>query len=197
MLRKVGSINNLIYRVTNDVDTLTASQQLRRLRDAGLLEQQGKGSATCYTIASALQPDQADEYENSNLESNIPDNSLSGVLEHSNLESNTPDNAQYREDLQLTLDLSLNIENDLTQIPEQLKTKVKTLGKRSKPEDIKDIIIELCHWKSLSSKELADILDRNQKYLLDNYLKSLIDEGRLQFSRPDNPQDPHQSYQAP
>ncbi|MEH2300060.1 hypothetical protein [Nostoc sp.] len=56
--------------------------------------------------------------------------------------------------------------------------------------------VELCHWRSLSSKKLADILDRKQKYLLDNYLKSLIDEGRLQFSRPDNLQDPHQSYQA-
>ena len=199
VLRKVGTINNWMYRVTNSVDTLTASQRLRRLRDAGLLEQQGKGSVTCYTLASALQPnqvDEADKYDNSNLGSNTPDKSLSGVLNHSNLESNTPDNARHREDLQLTLDLSQNTQNYLTQIPEQLKTKVKTLGKRSKPEDVKDVIVELCHWRSLSSKELADILDRKQKYLLDNYLKSLIDEGRLQFSRPDNPQDPHQSYQA-
>ena len=43
-------INNLIYRVTNDVDTLTASKDLRRLRDAELIEQQGKGSATYYIL---------------------------------------------------------------------------------------------------------------------------------------------------
>lgn len=54
VLRKVGTINNWMYRVTNNVDTLTASQHLRRLRDVGLLEQQGKGSATCYTLVSAL-----------------------------------------------------------------------------------------------------------------------------------------------
>ncbi len=199
VLRKVGTINNWMYRVTNNVDTLTASQHLRRLRDAGLLEQQGKGPATCYALASALQPDhaQADEYDNSNLECYSPDKPLSGVQDHSNLESNTPDNNQHPEHLQPTLDLSLNTQNYLTQMPEQLKTKVQSLGKRSKPEDVKDVIVQLCYWRSLSSKELADILDRRQKYLLDNYLKPLIDEGRLQYSRPDNPQDPHQSYQVP
>ncbi|MCZ2202322.1 MAG: transcriptional regulator, partial [Cylindrospermopsis raciborskii PAMP2012] len=51
VLRQVGMINNLIYRVTNNFDTLTASHHLRRLRDSGLLVQQGKGSATYYILS--------------------------------------------------------------------------------------------------------------------------------------------------
>ena len=44
--RENGAIDNATYREINRVDTLLASQALRRLRDAGLLEQKGRGSAT-------------------------------------------------------------------------------------------------------------------------------------------------------
>jgi ATP-dependent DNA helicase RecG len=46
--REVGAINNAAYRDLNRVDTLVASGHLRRLRDAGLLEQQGKSVGTYY-----------------------------------------------------------------------------------------------------------------------------------------------------
>ena len=41
--REAGRIDNETYRELNGVETLKASQQLRRLRDADLLEQQEKG----------------------------------------------------------------------------------------------------------------------------------------------------------
>ena len=50
VLRQMGMINNLIYRKSNDCDTLTASDHLRRLRDSGLLVQERKGSATYYIL---------------------------------------------------------------------------------------------------------------------------------------------------
>ncbi|WP_291911170.1 ATP-binding protein [Accumulibacter sp.] len=46
--REVGAIDNAAWRDTNKVDTLTASQSLKKLRDAGLLQQKGRGSATWY-----------------------------------------------------------------------------------------------------------------------------------------------------
>ncbi|MBW4592433.1 MAG: putative DNA binding domain-containing protein [Brasilonema angustatum HA4187-MV1] len=88
VLRQVGMINNLIYRVTNDVDTLTASQHLRRLRDTGLLEQQGKGSATCYTLNPEFQPKEQLEVDTSNLDSKTTNN-LSGQFPNPNLDSST------------------------------------------------------------------------------------------------------------
>lgn len=48
-VRETGRITNAVYRDLNNVDTLTASAQLRRLRDAGLLQQHDHGSATYYT----------------------------------------------------------------------------------------------------------------------------------------------------
>jgi ATP-dependent DNA helicase RecG len=69
VLRKMGMINNLIYRVTNDVDTLTASKDLRRLRDAELIEQQGKGSATYYILNPQFLSTEKSEADISNLDS--------------------------------------------------------------------------------------------------------------------------------
>ena len=45
-IRELGAINNAAYRNLSRVDALNASQHLRRLRDHGLLQQKGKGSAT-------------------------------------------------------------------------------------------------------------------------------------------------------
>lgn len=52
--REVGAINNAAYRDLNRVETLVASGHLRRLRDAGLLDQKGKSAGTYYVPTSRL-----------------------------------------------------------------------------------------------------------------------------------------------
>lgn len=47
-LREQGAINNQTLRQLTGSDVLTASQDLRKLRELGLLSQRGKGSATYY-----------------------------------------------------------------------------------------------------------------------------------------------------
>lgn len=42
--REVGAMDNATYRGLDKIDTLTTSPALRRLRDAGLFEQNGRGS---------------------------------------------------------------------------------------------------------------------------------------------------------
>ncbi|WNN88087.1 ATP-binding protein [Gloeocapsopsis dulcis] len=211
VLRKAGSINNLVYRVTNDVDTLTASQHLRRLRDLGLLEQQGKGSATCYTLALALVDDglsgELTKPEESNLGSNFLDYSLSGELtelDKFNLGSPSTANAQYQDHQQLVLGLRSREQeyhpkgderqNYLVQMPEQLRTKIERFGRRSSHDEVKTAIIELCTWKSLSSSAIAIILDRNQDYVQTQYLTPLVRLGKLQQEKP--PNSPQQAYRA-
>jgi len=54
VVREAGALNNSTYRELTKVDTLTASQSLRRLRDAGLLAQKGRGSATYYVPTDRL-----------------------------------------------------------------------------------------------------------------------------------------------
>jgi ATP-dependent DNA helicase RecG len=46
VVREMGAITNADYRNINSVDTLSASVNLRRLRDCGLLESKGKSSQT-------------------------------------------------------------------------------------------------------------------------------------------------------
>lgn len=52
--REVGYIDNSTYRRLNDVDVLTASTSLRRLRDIGLLDSHGKSTATYYSPTDAM-----------------------------------------------------------------------------------------------------------------------------------------------
>ncbi|MDD2846734.1 MAG: hypothetical protein PHT57_17485 [Rhodoferax sp.] len=50
----MGVVERAGYRALNKVDTLSASNALRRLRDAGLFCQQGRGSATWYQPTEKL-----------------------------------------------------------------------------------------------------------------------------------------------
>ncbi|KYC36049.1 transcriptional regulator [Scytonema hofmannii PCC 7110] len=242
LLSQVKIINNFIYRFTNDVDTLTASQHLRRLRDAGLLLQQGKGSATCYILSPEFQSKDESEVDKSNLDSSTPDRkslsrqlenpnldsstpareSLSGQLENSNLDSSTPareslsgqlENSNLDSSTPARESLSGQLENSnldsSTLTPEQLTLELFTpnkkdsleerltkIGKRNEPEEIKSLILELCELKSRASSELESLLKRNRKYLLDQYLKPLIDEGLLEYTNPEKPNAPHQTYRT-
>jgi len=280
VLRQVGMINNLIYRVTNDVDTLTASYHLRRLRDSGLLEQQGKGSATCYTLNPVFQPKEESKADISNPDSSTPEvealsgqspnpyldsstsevealsgqspnpyldsstsevealsgqspnpyldsstpevEALSGQSPNPYLDSSTPEvealsgqspnpyldsstsevEALSGQSPNPYLDSStpeveqLNLELFPTIKKESLKDRLAKIGKRNEPEEIKNLILELCEIEPRSSSELASLLDRNQKYLLGEYLKPLINEGLLQYTKSERPNDPHQTYRT-
>ncbi len=185
------SFNNLMYRVTNKVDTLTASQHLRRLRDAGLLEQQGKGRAIYYILNPNLDSNTdktetlSGQLDNPNLDSRTTaTETLSGQLDNPNLDSNT------KEAQQLTLELFTPIKT------ESLEKRLTKIRKRNDPEEIKTLILELCQEKAHSSSELENVLKRKRKYLLDDYLKPLIAEGLLEYTKPEKPNNPHQTYRT-
>ena len=187
--REAGAINNFIYRYINHVDTLTASGRLRRLRDLGLLQQKGKGPATYYTLAPNIFDKNSASgltvQEISNLEVSPTDNDLSSGMtaqETSNLEGNPTDNdSPY---------------SDLEQMPNQLRQAVEGLGRRADPNQVTSVILALCAWRDLSSSGLATILERNQGYLLNNYLNPLIKSRYLEYVRPGNPSDPYQAYRT-
>jgi len=50
--RETGLVDNMACHDFSGLDTLQASSLLRRLRDRGLLEKQGAGNRTHYTLAS-------------------------------------------------------------------------------------------------------------------------------------------------
>ena len=59
--REQGAINNQTLRQLTGSEVLAASHELRKLRDAGLLLQKGKGSATYYLPGPAFPSDDPSE----------------------------------------------------------------------------------------------------------------------------------------
>lgn len=187
--REIGVINNFIYRSINCVDTLTASGRLRHLRDSGLLEQKGKGSATYYILSPNLSgeglPGTIVAQDSPYLASSPVDNSLSSglaVQDNPNLAGSPIHKG--------------NEQNYLDRMPDNLRDAVEQLGERADPQKVDSVILMLCEWRDLSSSDLAGILGRSQVYLRSNYLNRLIGTGQLEYIRPESPSDPHQAYRT-
>jgi ATP-dependent DNA helicase RecG len=181
VLREIGEISNLVYRLVNRVDPLVASQRLGHLRDLGLLQQQGKGAGTYYTLDLQYQQEYITA---SNLGGPPPGNA-------SNLGGPPPDNAS---NLEGTFP---DRQDFLTQMPQELKVAVEKLGARADPHRVMALIRDLCTWRELSSSEIAKILARSQKYVSERYLNPLIHSRGLEYTIPDNPSDSNQAYRCP
>jgi len=187
VVREAGALNNGTYRELTKVDTLTASQSLRRLRDAGLLAQKGRGSATYYVPTDRL----VDKGLSSNppplsseshgLSSNPP--ALSSNPEP--LSSNPP--GKFDEVLRSQL---------LDGISGALAAKVGALGQRHPPQEVRDVVVALCQARAWRADELSAVLRRNPEVVRQNYLRPLMREGRLTMTNPQEPNDPQQAYRS-
>ncbi len=170
VLREKGRINNALCRLINDIDTLKASQRLKRLRDIGLIDSQGKGTATYYTLASKI---------------------LSGQLENSNLDSSTDNQDSLSGQLTIDLFSQESLENRLKKVRQK-----KHYKEENRKDLIRDLILELCKIKPRSSSQLATLLNRKKKYLLEEYIKPLMNEKLLEYTIPERPNDPSQAYRT-
>lgn len=172
-VREQGAIDNAMYRELNRVDTLSASQSLRRLRDAGLLEQKGRGSATYYQPTATLLDGGEEESLSSDLDglSSNPDG----------LSSNPP--ALSSNPLWLGL-------------PADLQELVAALGQRGATDKVREAIIRLCQHHPWQATELGSLLGRNPVYLGTHYLRPLVSANVLAYTVPDQPNHPHQAYRA-
>ncbi len=199
VVREAGAIDNATYRALNKVDTLVASAALRRLRDVGLLDQKGRGSATYYVLSERSGLAGPDEVP----EGAVPGNPTSltslssdpGVLssKFGGLSSNptvpelpTPDgrfDATARHAL-------------LDGLPGSLAARLGAIGQRHPPQEIQSLVIELCNLRDWSAEELSLVLRRNPEVVRQNYLRPLMREGRLVMTRPEEPNDPQQAYRA-
>jgi ATP-dependent DNA helicase RecG len=168
VIREKGSISNEEYRTMNGVDTLTASSHLRRLRDLGLLEQKGRGNATFYVPTAGLL--------GGGIEPLTPHVSpLSGELApHVSPLSGEP----------------IPLPEGFLALSEELKKKIADLKKRASPQEIKNLIKELCALRPLKLNEISAILGRHPKYVRENYLNEMVKLTELEhvFADPSHPQ---------
>ncbi len=179
--REQGAIDNAMYRELNRVDTIAASQALRRLRDARLLEQKGRGSATYYEpTAWMLGGEEGAE------DASVQVDGLSSDLDP--LSSNP-------EGLSSNLD-PLSSNPHWQALPPPLQELIGQLGQRASPDRLREAIIALCRHRPWQSAELAPPLRRTPDYLGTQYLRPLVNAGVLAYTLPDQPNHPHQAYRA-
>ena len=172
VVREIGAIDNSVYRSLNRVDTLMASAHLRRLRDAGLLTQKGKGPATYYILAETLSSDAAGNPA---------------------VRDRTP--ADKETESSQTVGFQA-LAAGLGDLPAGLRQELEGMGKRSTPEQLRHAIVRLCAWRAMRPSDLAKCLRRTQPHLLEKHLRPMVREGVLEYVYPDNPAHPKQAYRA-
>lgn len=176
VVREMGAITNADYRNINCVDTLSASANLRRLRDFGLLESKGKSSQTYYVPGKTIALKEAEA-------SNISSLSTELTPQVSSLPSELTPNIR-------------SLPSELDSLPSDLKKAIAALGSRSSPDNVKNLILNLCAVKPFKLPELAALLKRHDVYVRQNYLMPLIKDGKLEYLFPHQPNHPQQGYRT-
>ena len=203
VVREAGAIDNATYRALNKVDTLAASAALRRLRDAGLLDQKGRGSATYYVATERLGlaesaagmggplSSKPDGLSSKSDDLSSKPGSLSskpGSLSSDPPEPvSTPISARFDDAERRAL---------LDDLPGSLAARLGAIGQRHPPQEIQNLLVELCALRDWRTDELSLVLRRNPEAVRQNYLRPLMRQGRLVMTRPEEPNDPQQAYRA-
>lgn len=190
--REANAIDNATYRTLNKVDTLTASNALRRLRDAGLFSQQGRGSATWYRPTDRLLGDAPGSLSGNPDALSSKPAPLSSMTE--GLSSKPPSLSSKSDGLSSKPDparMAL-----LDELPGQLAARIGALGQRHPPERVRDLVVELCQRRPWRADELALLLQRNPESIRQNYLRPLLAQKRIAMTLPDTPNSPQQAYRS-
>ena len=192
-VRETGAITNAAYRAVNHVDVLAASQHLRRLRDRGLLQQKGKGAETYYVPTEKLlapwqnrtasAPGQSGQSANPSAQSGNPP-PLSG---ESAPQSVNPGAQSVNPPHRLTT---------LPGLPPELANSLGTLKKRVSQPEMEELVWRICHWRAMSTEDLAGLLQRNRNYVTNRLVTPMLKAGRLEMTIPEQPNHPQQQYRA-
>lgn len=199
VVREAGALDNATYRALNKTDTLSASQALRRLRDAGLLTQRGRGSATYYIPTDKLTSESHHLREESGSLSSKPPALTSNPSLLSSNPSPQPSNPHAVSDTPggstTTADEPLSSPL-LDSLPGSLAARLGAIGKRHPPEQIRRLVVDLCTQQAWRVEELSALLRRNPEVVRQNYLRPLMRDGLLIMTNPLEPNDPQQAYRA-
>ena len=167
-------VDNASLRSLMGLDTLGASQILRRLRDRGLLELHPAGSQSYYTLAPRLR-----SAESADRGEQVPDR---GEL--------PSDRGELGPDLgELGADRG-------EQLAPSLLEAIAALGVRPRKEPLRQVIAQLCagHWRTPAW--LADQLKMEPGNLSERHLAPMVRDGTLERRYPETPTHPEQAYRT-
>ena len=150
--RETGMVDNTACRDLSGLDTLQASNVLRRLRDRGLLEKQGAGNRTHYILvnpesAKSVSPEQGE----------LPLDSGRQTPEGGR---QTPEGGRQTPE---------GGRQELPPLPPNLAQRLPVPGKRTGETALRQLILDLCGWHALRGDELAAILGKVQEQQLERW----------------------------
>lgn len=180
-VREAGRISNSAYRDLNGVDTLDASAHLRRLRDAGLLDQHDRGAATYYTPTERLLN---------------PATVARTPIAQPTEQGGKPTKLGEEPHKQAEEPHKQSGKPHKLEMPEDLAAAVADLTRRTPNPELRRLIRRLCAWRELSTEELSEIIGRSRDYLRATYIGPMVRSGELEYTNPSSPQDPYQKYRA-
>jgi ATP-dependent DNA helicase RecG len=177
-VKETTQISNLAFRDITGLDTLAASTGLRKLSKIGLLEKQGVGANTFYVASHTML--EAIESASGDVSPAALQGSLQGSLQDSGLSKNE------------------RIASIDAKLPLPLRRRLVHLrmGKRAEPEELRELVVDVCRHMPLSKEQIALVVNRNPAFVAQNYLTPLVKEGRLQLTIPQAPSHPDQKYQS-
>lgn len=181
--RETGAVDNSACRDFSGLDTLQASSVLRRLRDRSLLEKQGSGNRTYYTLSA---PGSTSEQGLLPLGNDTePAITLGDSASSHKLGTNSHK-------------LDTEFPQAQPEISASLLERIKTLGSKPRQQTLRNLIIDLCSVRPFSATELCDLFGRKDpRDLTRNHLKPMREAGHLILRFPESTKHPHQAYMVP
>ncbi len=138
------------------------------LRDLALLDMKGSGSRTYYVPGAAMD--------------------IHYAAPASDEHQPEPNTHQPRP----------NTHQLLVRIPESLRQKMASLGRKPRRSVLQPLLQELCQFQALSARELATLLGRRDpKNLVREFLSPMVAEGVLAYTIPEMENHPEQRYTVP
>lgn len=200
---EAGRITNADYRNLNSVDTLAASQALRRLRDAGLLEQHDHGAATFYTPSTRLLDPNGGEdgpttpawpftTQAKELTTQAP-----GVIPEA--PAVIPQHPAVIPQPPAAIPQPPHVAaapHAWAAVPDDLKQEIARAGRRATHGALRQILLRLCRLRPWTAEELAAVTGRTRDHLLRQHLSPLVGQGMLARTRT-SATDPGQAYSTP
>ncbi len=193
-VREMGAVDNLSYRQLTNLDTLKASNDLRRLRDSGLLLQKGKGRGTYYLPGNLLNT----HGDVTNIRRDVTNTHGDVTNTHGDVTNTYGDVTNTHGDVANTEGDDANRKGiGRTPIPKELSQQLENIRKREDDKDkVKQFIVELCNWKAHTLTEISTLLDKKDNYVSREYVKPLINEGYLNYTKPEMVHHPDQAYRG-
>ena len=176
LAKEIGAVDNAGLRAITELDTLSASQVLKRLHHQHrLLEQGGAGSATYYRL---LGRDLS--------EGELPLFAVND-LNTGDLMANTGDLMANTGDLMA----------NTAKLPETLQQRIDQLTPKARKEKLWPVIVWLCALRAHKTEQLAALLNRQVAALRGAHLNPLREEEKLiTYTYPEVINHPEQAYQV-